>query len=77
MDQVIRGHISTMWASGRCSLSIANLMKSDRLLLKSEYLPSPSAYQPIVSASECKVYEVMVRVNKERSIELTNPRCNI
>ena len=76
-DQVSRGHIATMRTSRRCSLSIANLMKSDRLLLKSEYLSGPSAHQPIVSASECKVYEVMVRVNKERSIELTNLRWNI
>ena len=63
-----------MRASGRFSLSIANLMKSDRLLLKSEYVSGSSARHPIVSASECKVYEVMMRVNIERSIELTNPR---
>ena len=63
-----------MRTSGRCSLSIANLMKSDRLLLKPEYLPDPSARQLVISASECKVNKVMVRVDKERSIELMNPR---
>ena len=77
MDQVSRGHVATMRASGRFSLSIANLMKSDRLLLKSKYLPGSSARHPIVPPSKCKVYEVMVQVNKERSIELTNPRWNI
>ena len=77
MDQVSRGHISTIRESGRCSLSIANLMKSDRLLLKSEYLLNPSARQPVISVSKCKVNKVMVRVNKERGIELTNPRWNI
>ena len=66
-----------MRASGRLSLSIANLMKSNRLLLKSEYLSGSSARNPIISASECKVYEVMMQVNIERSIELTDPRWNI
>ena len=58
-------------------MSIANLMKSDRLLLKPEYRPDPSARQPVISASECKVNKVMVLVNLERSIEMTNPRWNI
>ena len=76
-NQVYRGDHTTMWTSGRRCLSIANLMKSDRLLLKPEYLPGPSARQPVISVSECKVNKVVVRVNKERSIELTNPRWNI
>ena len=66
-----------MWASGRHYLSIANLMKSDRLLLKAEYLPDPSARQPVISVSESKVNKVVMWVNPESSIELTNPRWNI
>ena len=66
-----------MRESGRRCLSIANLMKSDGLLLKPEYLPDPSARHPVISASECKVNIVMLRVNPERSIELMNPRWNI
>ena len=76
-DKICRGHITAMRASRRLCLSIAHLMKSDRLLLKSKYLLGPSTRQPVISASECKVYEVMVRINKERSIELMNSIWNI
>ena len=73
----VGGHQTTMRASGRRCLFIANLMQSDRLLLKPEYLLDPSARQLVISASECEVNKVMVWVNKERSIELMNPRWNI
>ena len=66
-----------MRTSGGYSLSIAHLMDPDWLLLKHKYLPDPSARQPVVSASECKVYEPMLGVNLERGIELSNPRWNI
>ena len=76
-NQVSRGHITTMRASRGCCLAIAHLVKSDWLLLKSQYLPDPLAYQAVVSSSECEVNEVVMRVNKERSIELMDPRWNI
>ena len=66
-----------MRASGRRCLSIANIMKPDGLLLKPEYLSNPSTRQPVISATECKVYESVLWVNPERSIELTDPRWNI
>ena len=75
--QVYRGYHTTMRTSRGCNLSIAHLMEPDWLLLKPENLPDPGAHQLIVSATECKVNKVMVRVNKERSIELPNPRWNI
>jgi len=52
-------------------------MELDWLLLKPENLPDPGARQPIVSATECKVYEPVLGVNPERCIELMNPRWNI
>ena len=66
-----------MRASGRRYLSIANLIKSDGLLLKPEYLSDPRAHHPIISASKSKVNESVLRVNRECSIELTDPRWNI
>ena len=72
-----RGNKTTVRVPGRRCLSIANLMKLDGLLLKPEYLSDPRAHQPVISASECKAYKSVLRVNPECSIKLMDPRWNI
>ena len=62
-----------MRASGRRCLFIANLIYPDGLLLKPENLPNPETHQPIISASECKVYKSVLRVNLKCSLELMDP----
>ena len=49
-------------------------MKMDGLLLKPKYLSDPRAHQPVISASESKVNESVLRVNPKCSIELMDPK---
>ena len=58
-DQICRRHKTTVRASGRLYLTIANLMQVNGCLWNPENLSDSQALQPIVVASECEVYEAM------------------